>query len=197
MDTVFARSRKTYYSACSKSKRFLSLKTIEDSGRQFLIEKIIHGVEFSNPFANSIEKNPEIVDTAEKNYKISRRVYQSLFVDVADIFIEYIHSLDADEVQQLDDDLKANEYGAKSLLEIENAYEMLTNFQMFYYFNGRLPLTIDLLIVPDGETPGSTEKINLKLLYEMFKDKFSWVSFHLVFFCTWNIFWASSFYTKT
>ena len=124
-------------------------------------------------------------------------MYQSLFVDVADIFIEYIHSLDADEVQQLDDDLKANEYGAKSLLEIENAYEMLTNFQMFYYFNGRLPLTIDLLIVPDGETPGSTEKINLKLLYEMFKDKFSWVSFHLVFFCTWNIFWASSFYTKT
>ena len=83
------------------------------------------------------------------------------------------------------------------MLEIENAYEMLTNFQMFYYFNGRLPLTIDLLIVPDEETPGSTEKINLKLLYEMFKDKFSRVSFHLVFFCTWNIFWASSFYTKT
>ena len=180
-----------------QSKRFLSLKTIEDSHRQFLIEKIIHGVEFSNPFANSIEKNPEIVDTAEKNYKISRRVYQSLFVDVADIFIEYIHSLDADEIQQLDDDLKANEYGAKSLLEIENAYEMLTTFQMFYYFNGRLPLTNGLLIVPDGETPDGTEKKNLKLLYQMFKDKFSRVSFYLVFFCTWNIFWASSFYTKT
>ena len=197
MDRVFARSGKTYYSACSKSKRFLSLKTIEDSHRQFLIEKIIHEVEFSNPFANSIEKNPEIVDTAEKNYKISRRVYQSLFVDVADIFIEYIHSLDADEIQQLDDDLKANEYGAKSLLEIENAYEMLTTFQMFYYFNGRLPLTNGLLIVPDGETPDGTEKKNLKLLYQMFKDKFSRVSFYLVFFCTWNIFWASSFYTKT
>ena len=197
MDRVFARSGKTYYSACSKSKRFLSLKTIEYSHRQFLIEKIIHGVEFSNPFANSIEKNPEIVDTAEKNYKISRRVYQSLFVDVADIFIEYIHSLDADEIQQLDDDLKANEYGAKSLLEIENAYEMLTTFQMFYYFNGRLPLTNGLLIVPDGETPDGTEKKNLKLLYQMFKDKFSRVSFYLVFFCTWNIFWASSFYTKT
>ena len=197
MDRVFARSGKTYYSACSKSKRFLSLKTIEDSHRQFLIEKIIHGVEFSNPFANSIEKNPEIVDTAEKNYKISRRVYQSLFVDVADIFIEYIHSLDADEIQQLDDDLKANEYGAKSLLEIENAYEMLTTFQMFYYFNGRLPLTNGLLIVPDGETPDGKKKKNLKLLYQMFKDKFSRVSFYLVFFCTWNIFWASSFYTKT
>ena len=49
---------------------------------------------------------------------------------------------------------------------------MLTTFQMFYYFNGRLPLTNGLLIVPDGETPDGTEKINLKLLYQMFKDRF-------------------------
>ena len=118
---------------------------------------------------------------------------QSLFVDVAGSFIEYIHSLDVDEIQQLDDDLKSNGYGAKSLLEIENAYEMLTNFQMFYYFNGRLPLTIDLLIVPDGETPGSTEKINLKLLYEMIKDTNSHRLVSIQFFSAW----VSSFHTKT
>ena len=58
----------------------------------------------------------------------------------------------------------------KSLLEIEKANELLTIFQMFYYFNGRLPLTKGLLIVPDGEVPEGTEKINLKLLCEMFKD---------------------------
>ena len=34
-------------------------------------------------------------------------VYQKIFTDIADIFFEYIHSLDADEVQQLDDDLKS------------------------------------------------------------------------------------------
>ena len=48
-------------------------------------------------------------------------MHQSLFVDVTDGFIKCIHSLDADEIQQLGDDLKANGYGAKSLLEIENA----------------------------------------------------------------------------
>ena len=42
--------------------------------------------------------------------------------------------------------------------------------QLFYYLNGRLPLTNGLLIVPDGEVPDSEEKINLKNLYEMFKD---------------------------
>ena len=58
-------------------------------------------------------------------------MYQSLFVDVADNFIEYIQLLDADEIEQLDDDLKVNRYGVKCLLEIENASEMLTTFQMF------------------------------------------------------------------
>ena len=35
-------------------------------------------------------------------------MYQFLFVDVADSFIEYIHSLDVDEIQELDNDLKVN-----------------------------------------------------------------------------------------
>ena len=100
-----------------------------------MIEKIIHGVEFNNPYEISSEKKSEIIDTAEKNYRISRRVYQSLFVDLADSFIEYVHSLDVDEIQQLDDDLKANGWGTKSLLEVEIAYELLTIFQMFYCFN--------------------------------------------------------------
>ena len=80
-------------------------------------------------------------------------MYQSLFVDVADSFIEYIHLLDVDEIQQLDGGLKTNGWRTKSLLKIENAYELLTIFQMFYYFNGRLPLKNSLLNVPDGETP--------------------------------------------
>ena len=84
-------------------------------------------------------------------------MYQSLFADVVGSFIEYIHSLDVDEILQLDDDLKSNGYGAKSLLEIENAYKLLNTFQIFYYFNGRFSLTNRLLIVPDGETQRSAE----------------------------------------
>ena len=37
---------------------------------------------------------------------------------------------------------------------------------MFYYFIERFPLTNGLLIVPDGEIPEETQKINLKLFYE-------------------------------
>ena len=44
----------------------------------------------------------------EKTYKICRRVYQSLFINIADIFIEYIQSLGLDEIQKIDDDIKSN-----------------------------------------------------------------------------------------
>ena len=160
----------------AKAKDSVSLKTIEEKDRQFLIEKIIHGIEFNNPYSISSEKKPEITDTVEQNYRISRRVYRSLFVDIADSFIEYIHSLNVDEIQQLDDDLKEN--------------ELLTIFQMFYHFNRRLPQTNGLLIVPYSEVPECTEKINLKLLYEMFKDAQSHGLVSIQFLCALGIFFG-------
>ena len=63
------------------------------------MKKIIHSIEFNNLYEISIEKTPEIINMVESNYKISRRVNQSLFVDADDSFIEYIHLLDPDEIQ--------------------------------------------------------------------------------------------------
>ena len=59
---------------------------------------------------------------------------------------------------------------------------------MLYYFNGRLPLTNGLLLVPDGETPELTEKISMKTLYELFKDKKSHGSVSLQFLLALNRF---------
>ena len=134
------------------------------------MEKIIDAVEFKNPYENSIDKKPEIIKNVEKNSKIIIRVYQHLYADIVDIFFEYIHSLDSGEIQQLDDDIKTNGWGVINLLEIDNAFELLSNLQLFYHNNGRLPLTNGLLIVPDGEVPEGEEKINLNNLYEMFQS---------------------------
>lgn len=56
-----------------------------------------------------------------------RRVYQHLFTDVADIFLSIfsIHSLDADEIYQLNNDLKSNGWGAINFIEIENSLELV------------------------------------------------------------------------
>ena len=56
-----------------------SLKTIKSIGRQFLIERLIHNMEFKDHYQNSKEKNPEIIETIENSYKVNRCVYLSLF----------------------------------------------------------------------------------------------------------------------
>ena len=107
-----------------KIKDSIGLQKIEKNDRQFLVEKIIHSVEFKNAYENSIEKNPEIIDIVESNYRVIRRVNQHLYSDIADIFFEYIHSLDPNEIQKLDDDIKTNGWGVKNIHDIENPLEL-------------------------------------------------------------------------
>ena len=116
-----------------------------------------------------IEKKPEIINTIESNYRIIRIVYQHLYSDIADIFFEYIHLLDPDEIQQLDEDIKRNGWGVINLLQIDNTLELLSTFQLFYHNNGRLLLKNGLLVVPDCEAPEGKEKITPKSFYEMFR----------------------------
>ena len=56
-----------------------------------------------------------------------------------------------------------------NILEIDNSIELLSTFHLFYHNNGRLPLTNDPIIVPDGDVPDGEEKLNFKNLYEMFR----------------------------
>ena len=93
-----------------------------------------------------------------------------MFIEIADTFIQYINTLPPDEIDQLDGDIRSNGWGAQSIAEIKNSVELLRIFQIFYYFNGRLPLSNGLLLVPDGETPEVSEKISMKTLYQLFKD---------------------------
>ena len=53
----------------------VGFKKIEKKNKQFLLEKIIHGVEFENLYATDSERKPEIMSTIERNYRIARRVY--------------------------------------------------------------------------------------------------------------------------
>ena len=58
-----------------------------------------------------VGKKLEIMLKIERSYINCRSVYQSLFVDRAGIFIQYINTLYLDEIEQLHNDLKANGEG--------------------------------------------------------------------------------------
>ena len=81
----------------------------------------------------------------EENHRVCRRVYQAFFYKIAETFIQYVNTLAPNEIEQLDVDLKANGWRVKPIVEIEDCIELLKLFKLFYYFNGRLPLTNGLL----------------------------------------------------
>ena len=139
----------------------VGLQKLEQKNKQFLLEKIIHGIEFENLYATDSERKPEIMSTIEGNYRIVRTVYQQLYLDSAELFADFIRSLSIFEQRDMDEDIRANGWGIEKISEVSDSQEMLKIFQDFYSLTGRLPLSNSLLVVPDGDAPPE-EKLNMR-----------------------------------
>ena len=116
-----------------------------------------------------VEKKPEIIETIESNYRIARRVYQQLYIDISVLFADFIRSMDSFEIHDMDNDIKANEWAIKKITDVNDAEDFMTIFQTFYQITGRLPLSNGLLINPDGDAPPGEDRVNMKNLYELFR----------------------------
>ena len=156
----------------SKVRDKIDFQKVEEKDKQFLIENYTRKIENKNPYETKTEKEPEIMLEIEKNYRVCRCVYQALFYEIAETFIQCVNTLAPDNIEQLDADLKDNGWGVKLIAEIEDCIEILKLFQLFCYFNRRLPLTNGLLPIPDGETRDGSKKISLKNLYEISRASF-------------------------
>ena len=75
------------------------IKKVEDKNKQFLIEKIIYGVEFESLHGSNSEKKPEIMNTIEANYGIARRAYQQLHLDISELSTNFIRSMSIYELK--------------------------------------------------------------------------------------------------
>ena len=113
-----------------------------------------------------VEKKPETIETIESNYRIARRVYLQLYIDISVLFADFIRSMDSFEIHDMDNDIKANEWAIKKITDVNDAEDFMTTF---YQITGRLPLSNGLLIIPDGDTPRGEDRINMKNLYELFR----------------------------
>ena len=56
----------------------------------------------------------------EKNYGVLRSNYQALFYEISETFVQYINTLTADEIDQLDTDLRL--------------FDMIWYWEFFSYF---------------------------------------------------------------
>ena len=104
------------------------------------------------------------------DYKEARKVYNCIYTNIAEQFKIYINSLPPNEIDEIENDFRANGNGLLSVRYTESATEMFDSFAMFYYINGRLPYTTGHFFVPECEMPASIEgeKLNLKDLFAKF-----------------------------
>ena len=82
------------------------MKKVKKKTKQFLIEKKIYGVEFESLYKTDPEKKPEIMNTIENNYRIARRVYQQLHLDISELFADFIRSMSSYGLQDMNEDVK-------------------------------------------------------------------------------------------
>ena len=48
------------------------------------------------------------MNTIESNYRIARRVYQQLHLDISELFADFIRSMSGYELQDMNEDITAN-----------------------------------------------------------------------------------------
>ena len=65
---------------------------IEEKGKQLLIEKIVAKIENKNLYEMKTERKPETMLDIEKSYRVSRRLYQALFYEISETFIQYVNN---------------------------------------------------------------------------------------------------------
>ena len=110
------------------------------------------------------------MNTIEANYRIARRIYQQLHLDISELFADFIRSMSIYELQDMDEDIKANGWGVQKVTEVQGSQELMKIFPDFYSLTGWLPLSNGLLVVPDGDALPSENEINMKQLYKLFKN---------------------------
>ena len=82
---------------------------------------------------NPEKKQTEVLQLMEGNYRILRRVYQQFHIDVTELFSQFINSLSSYEIKDMDNNIKANGWGIKKKIEIEDAHELMKIFQDFIH----------------------------------------------------------------
>ena len=105
------------------------------------------------PLQKKKKKKKIIKKIIKNNYKVARRVYGSIYTNIAEKFKIYIISLKRDEIDEIENDFRVNGNSLLSVRDTGSATELFNLFAMFYYINGRLPYTDGHLFVPNREIP--------------------------------------------
>ena len=145
------------------------MEELQTRNWQYLIESLIYQVEKDRDYYKiKTKRDSEIIASMEKDYKILRRVFDSILATIAENFQLYLNSLSEKEVTEIDSDFAS---GLASIQDTENAFDLLALFDFFYFVNGKFPTATGHTFIPNGDfsLEVNKEEVNIKELYEKFR----------------------------
>ena len=81
------------------------MEELQNRKWQYLIESLIYKVEKDRDYYKiKTKKDLEMIASMEKNYRILRRVHDSIFDTIAENFQIYLNSLSEEEIAVIDSD---------------------------------------------------------------------------------------------
>ena len=141
---------------------------------------MIQLVENDKNHLKPLPKSEKRIKSLKHYYGIAQRVYASTYANVAQQFKIYLNSLPPDELDEIENDFRAN---GNKLLSVQDTF----------------PYTDGHLFVPDGETPPGIigKKLNLKeLFFQFFEQYQTFLSPLLSWLCSCYFSRAKNFLTE-
>ena len=113
------------------------MEDIQNRGWLYLVESVIKLVEQDKSHLKPLPKaERKIIKSMKYNYRVARRVYASTYTNIAEQFKVYLDSLPPDEIDDIENDFRANRNALLPVPRTESATELFYSFEMFYYING-------------------------------------------------------------
>ena len=169
------------------------MEELQNRNWQYLNESLIYKVEKGrNYYKIKTKRDSEMIASMEKNHKILRRDYDSIFTTIAENFQLYLNSLSEEDVTEIDFDFVSN--GIAYIRDTESAFDLMFLFDFFYFVNGRFPTATGHTFVPKGDflLEVNKEEVNIKKLYEKFRGTNSHALVASQFLATLNILFSGN-----
>ena len=154
----------------------ITLDVIQNENLQYFIKTILKTCQTNNgQINNTIElKNIELIKNSVENITICKQTFKNFYDQISLYLTNTIRHLPADEINEIDQDLKRNNY----FVNLGNTntfsdHNILDTFCDFFQNHGRFPGSQELIIVPRPEIPNfiETQKIiSTNELYQKFSS---------------------------
>ena len=174
-----------------RSAEEIVMEELQNRNWQYLIESLIYKVEKDRDYYKiKTKRDSDMIASMEKNYKMLRRVYDSIIATITENFQLYLNSPSEEEVTEIDSDFVSSSLA--SIRDTESAFDLVSLFDFFYFVNRRFPTATGITFVPKGDFPleVTKEEVNIKKLYEKFQGTNSHALVTSQFLAALNIFFC-------